>query len=286
MHKRGFTAVELVLVVVVLAIVVSVTLVQVDRRMQARMREESAANLRALYRLHSRLPQFFPKDEPQDFRSGRLTFPPLSSIPGQLTLQPTDGIVWVMQSRNELTTFISPAHPEAEHMRENTVANPVSAITDASYWYMGYALPNEKAGLAFVDAYRKAIEESGQPPTGEIELESPIEIIDVEYAHKPMSVISPLNTMVSTSFFDQDGKQVGSGVSIESEPNEVAFNYGGSFRIIPLPIFIERPSLQRGGSNVVWGDGTVEFIPYPGPWPMTERFIKALESLDALKVKE
>ena len=36
----------------------------------------------------------------------------------------------------------------------------------------------------------------------------------------------------------------------------------------------------------VFLDGTVKFVEYPGPWPMTEKFIKALESLDELKVKE
>ena len=51
-------------------------------------------------------------------------------------------------------------------------------------------------------------------------------------------------------------------------------------------MMIERPGLQRGGSNVLFMDGRVEFIPYPGKWPMTEKFIKALESLDELKVKK
>ena len=55
---------------------------------------------------------------------------------------------------------------------------------------------------------------------------------------------------------------------------------------IPLPILIERPGLQRGGSNVLFLDGRIEFMPYPGPWPMTEKFIKALESLDELKEKK
>ena len=54
----------------------------------------------------------------------------------------------------------------------------------------------------------------------------------------------------------------------------------------PIPVIIERPGLQKGGSNVLFLDGHVEFIAYPGKWPMTEKFIKALESLDELKVKE
>ena len=144
------------------------------------------------------------------------------------------------------------------------MTNPVSAITDASYWYLGYALPNEEAGLAFVEVYREAVEETGKPPTGKIKLESRIEVIDDDYTPKLMSAHFPLAKI------SHDG-----------------IMYFRGFRLaIPIPILIERPGLQRGGSNVLFWDGTVEFIPYPGKWPMTEKFIRALESLDALKEKK
>jgi hypothetical protein len=34
---------------------------------------------------------------------------------------------------------------------------------------------------------------------------------------------------------------------------------------------------------VLFLDGHTEFVPYPGKFPMTKRFIEALESLDALE---
>ena len=50
-----------------------------------------------------------------------------------------------------------------------------------------------------------------------------------------------------------------------------------------IPVIIERPDWYEGGSNVLFMDGHVEFIKYPGPFPMTEAFIEELRSLDALK---
>lgn len=55
-RRRGFTAVELILVIVVLAILTGVSLVQVERQRQAMLREESAANLKVLLHAISELP--------------------------------------------------------------------------------------------------------------------------------------------------------------------------------------------------------------------------------------
>ena len=49
-------------------------------------------------------------------------------------------------------------------------------------------------------------------------------------------------------------------------------------------MLIERPGLHKNGANVLFFDGHVEFFEYPGPFPMTQKFITALEELDELKV--
>ena len=261
MRRRGFTAVELVLVIVVLAIIVSVTLVQVDKRRQVRLRAESRSHLVILN---------------EAFEEGE-GYPALSSERGQLA--PSEDFVNTVKGFREKKfrptgahLFISPALPDAAQMQKDALANPPLAFSDDSYWYLGYALPNEEAGLAFVDAYRKAVEETGKPPTGEIELESPVLVL-VGPGRNSLTRTSTLSPLESLEFV---GVHNLSGIS---SPRQ--------FWLKPLfPIFIERPGLQRGGSNVLWGNGRVEFMKYPGEWPMTERFIKALESLDELKVKE
>ena len=135
--KRGFTAVELVLVIVVLAILTSILLVQVEKIRQARLREESAANLKTLsgvIRLQVR-------------RAFTPAFPALSTTPGRLAPEPTDRLLYILQELATPAAFISPAHPRAKRLRKEARANPASAITDDSYWYLGYQ-PHEIARIS------------------------------------------------------------------------------------------------------------------------------------------
>ena len=58
-----------------------------------------------------------------------------------------------------------------------------------------------------------------------------------------------------------------------------------------IPVIIERPSRHRTirneseayGGNVLYLDGHVEFVVYPGKWPMTEKTIELLGQLDRLE---
>ena len=48
-----------------------------------------------------------------------------------------------------------------------------------------------------------------------------------------------------------------------------------------IPVLIEWPTHHDvPGGNVLFLDGHVEFIPYPGPFPMTERFIATLRDMN------
>ena len=48
-----------------------------------------------------------------------------------------------------------------------------------------------------------------------------------------------------------------------------------------IPVLIERPGThQPDGGNVLFLDGHVEYIKYPGKFPMTKAFIEGLRSLD------
>jgi len=268
MRSRGFTIVEAVLVIVVLSIVVGVTMVQVNKRRLAMMREESAANLRTL--------QMTIVPDPTALKMPPWKWPVLSAIPGQLSPSARDASMKHLQKSSNQTALISPAHPQADRMRRTAQADPASAFTDASYWYLGYVLPCEEAGLAFVEAYRNAISETGKPPTDNIELDKPITVVEIDPPIRfgdgdvVLSSLEPLH-----------------GLWGRLHPHMATYVMRNTrYRSASVPLYIERPGLQKGGSNVLWGDGTVEFISYPGPWPMTEKFIKSLESLDELKVKK
>ena len=49
-----------------------------------------------------------------------------------------------------------------------------------------------------------------------------------------------------------------------------------------IPVFIERiDNHVPTGGNVLFLDGHVEFMPYPGNWPMSETTVQILNELDA-----
>ena len=53
-----------------------------------------------------------------------------------------------------------------------------------------------------------------------------------------------------------------------------------------IPLLIERPGHHDNGAHVLFMDGHVEFIDYPGKFPMTEEFISELEKISAMKGTE
>ncbi len=47
-----------------------------------------------------------------------------------------------------------------------------------------------------------------------------------------------------------------------------------------IPVIWEWPSNHVNGGHVLYMDRHVEFVTYPGEFPMTERFIEALRKLE------
>ena len=258
-NRHGFTAVELVLVIVVLAIVVGVVMVQVDKRRREMLRAECWTNLHAVL------------GTVRGGYTGQHTPPtnwmvPLSDTPGQLSPQTSGAILTRLGESKQLAAFTCPAHPNAERAVQEARTNPSFVVRDDSYWYLGYALPNEAAGLAFVEAYRKAVAETGAPPVGDV--------IKVEpYALGDGAMVDELFRLSNIRL---------SGLRSLLRPDPVD---RPSLDGVSPPVVVERPGLHRNGAHILDEYGQVEFLEYPGEFPMTEKFIKALESLDALKEK-
>ena len=155
--------------------------------------------------------------------------------------------------------FVSPAHPRWRALLRQAKADPVSAVTDESYWYLGYALPDEERGMAFVEWYRE------QAANGSIPSPSIIERGDVR--------IYRLREQIDTWLFMDDVKS-----------GKIELPVGDLMRPpSPVPVIIERRGLFEGGGHVTYADGHTYFRPYPGEFPMTREFIEALESLGGLR---
>lgn len=217
-----------------------------DDRRAAELRASSANNLKQLALVMKMFAH-----EARGYR-----YPPLSSERGQLAMD--SGPVYP-EYLSDPNIYISLAHPKTTELYRTVAAQPRSAFRDHSYWYLGYSLPDEETGLAFVEAFR-ARTEAGLPMDSDLDLGS----LKIRVLREGVErfQITDINNPAASALAQS-----------------------------ALPVMIERPGLhriegsrgQQTGSNVLFMDGHVEFWKYPGKYPLTERFIKALESLDDLK---
>jgi prepilin-type processing-associated H-X9-DG protein len=179
-------------------------------------------------------------------------FPPLTTLRGQLAM---DASKIFPEYVADVNVYISPAHPDYNQIRNIAqTEGAASVIGDHSYWYLGYTLPDEATGLAFVNSFRAAAK------AGETLTE------DIEAPELEQNRIFRLREGIER-FMITDINNPSSSAIMQSQ----------------LPVLIERPGFFEGGTNVLFMDGHVEFMPYPGKFPMTENFIKALESLNDVR---
>lgn len=128
----------------------------------------------------------------------------------------------------------------------------IFALDNSSYWYLGYAVPDEKTGLAFLEAYRKQVETGG---------DFTADLKDAEG-----NTVWRLREGIER-FFIQDINDPAAAAKVQSS----------------LPVIVERPGQHEGQINVLFMDGHVETLDYPGEFPGSKDFIEALASLDTLR---
>ncbi len=193
-------------------------------------------------------------------------WPPLSSKPGCLmfemdTLYPkyiTDPLL-----------LLNPADPIRREVKGADLT-PAFCFKNSSYFYIGYVVWNDEMVQAFAEAYRKRLEEG---------------LAFDSYLPIDLPVGWPKGRLLRLDQARRGGYVRNSEVSPESM-------HGMS----EIPALIERPNLYPGsfggsglfskpimGGTVLYQDGHTEFIRYPGKWPMTEKTIGILESLDDLE---
>jgi hypothetical protein len=130
-------------------------------------------------------------------------------------------------------------------------------VDESQHFYLGYAITNEAEGRAFVDAYRKRkargldFSEDLPAPAGKGTLGG--------------DKLLRLNRDLP--------ERLASQADAEGLPELTNQDF---------PVMIERPGhYPVSGGWVVYLDRQMKFLPYPGPFPMTEEFVGALEALAA-----
>jgi prepilin-type processing-associated H-X9-DG protein len=183
--------------------------------------------------------------------SKKQAYPRISATPGQL-----------MSAKNEIfpeyltdpKILVCPSEPDGA----TRLAHPDTLVDDESYFYLGYAVSDDKDMAAFCAAYKEHMAK-GLPPDDDLQ-------VPPGTGSGGGSIIYRLREGVERFFI--------------TDINNPA---GASIWQSKLPILIERPEnhVPMGG-NVLFMDGHVEFIKYGTHWPMTDRTMNALKELDAM----
>jgi len=122
-------------------------------------------------------------------------------------------------------------------------------IDDHSYFYLGYVVTNDEEMAAFVEAYKQRVDEGLA--------------FDEDLAVPPGKVSGDALYRLRE------------GVERDASTPTRPLAQG------EIPVLIERLGHHApDGANVLYMDGHVEFVTYPGKWPMTEKMITLLESMD------
>jgi hypothetical protein len=133
------------------------------------------------------------------------------------------------------------------HLNQHSAMTLKPLMPKEDYFYLGYAIASEEEGLALVDAVRHAVS-----------------------LYHDIPITPGKGTLGSTKLYRLRNNLADDlardGVTKQVDPQLLA----------RVPVVIERPK----GSHawVVFLDFHIERLPYPGPFPMSKRFIKALES--------
>jgi prepilin-type processing-associated H-X9-DG protein len=179
-------------------------------------------------------------------------YPLLSSQPGCFMFNAADIFP---KYANDTTLLCCPAL-KGKKTSANSLQGMEYSINDESYWYFGFSIFFEREALAFLAAYNDAME-------NQLEFDDKL---SVPYRAKAGTLGQVVNLSAGVGRF-----------YVRDIGNPAAFP--SVMRCIPL--LVERPNNHGGnGGHVLYLDGHVEWLPYPGPFPMTQSFIEGLIALE------
>lgn len=247
---EGYAIAGIVLSGINLALVVmllpAIMLPALARAREATRRADCALNLRQL----GIVMKMFANESEGEY------FPVLSPEPGKLMFANTSAVSKLPVYPEFLTDAVTMACPSDSHapaLQEAAVSSPESLLDDDCYFYLGYALQSDDDMETFAELYRKTIEEGG-------DFERDLHVSESSLQSRSKKLYR-LRDGVDRKFTGDTGVPA-------PGPEDI-------------PLMIERLGNHiPGGANVLYMDGRVQFIRYPGKWPMTERTIGILQALD------
>ena len=152
----------------------------------------------------------------------------------------------------------------AEHPQSSIGSVHPDCITSESYVYLGWLVTNEKEGLAAIDAYFNT-------PTARLgeDLNVPRGM-----GNRGGSVIHRLTTRADRLLVTK------ADIARAYKAKDVNAAFAALPKLGTIPVMWEWPSNHGDGGHVLYLDGHAEFVPYPGKFPMTKKFIGALRKIE------
>ncbi|MCC6695630.1 MAG: hypothetical protein IT365_08365 [Candidatus Hydrogenedentes bacterium] len=226
-------------------------------------------------------------------------FPLLPSVPGRVMF---DSAAIYPKYLPDTTCFVSPFHPDYARLLARDI-DPASRINDNSYWYLSYIFANERSALARIDEYKRLLPERRAPDDVDVlwpEYQDDFEARKEEARRYEEEALAAARAEWIAAgqpgeFQGLRARKLGGAMPLPHEQHLYKALRMGVERFLITeisnpassvmiqshsPILIERPELHGDGGHVLFMDGHVEFVPFPGPFPMTGKFIDGLRSLD------
>ena len=178
-------------------------------------------------------------------------WPPLSSTEGRFMFDVDTMYPEYLQDK---ALLLCPSLYDRHARREMP---PEQAIDDHSYYYLGYMLTTEDEGLAFLECYPKFIAEGA------------------DFSHDLPA--PPGRGSFGGDVFLHFRNELCEDETLPLEKVPVLFE--GAVVEGEFPVFHHR----EPGGNVIYLNRTgrsVDFVPYPGKFPMTPEFLEAIAKLD------
>lgn len=221
----------------------------------------------------------------------------LGRIASALELYVTEYEAYPLMSKVPGTLMFA---PEALYPKYIADRAPIDA---KSYYYLGYLVFHERSGLAWIDAYKESIRTGRAiPDHREVwsDCATAVEVREKEFKKYYESEMAKVQGKILPGYADKPYPSDPTPVEeclfvrlrMRCEQAIVSYMPVGSTIGNPnvleeakalVPIIFERPELHGDGGHVLYMDGHIELVPYPGKFPMTQKFIEGLQSLNELE---
>lgn len=186
--------------------------------------------------------------------------PPLDPRPGRLVFDPDQMYPDYCSNAGWLAADFDPYVPDAVRAQSKYKGRwGKEQFDDFSFYYLGFAILSPTEGEAFVDAYKTAAASGFNPGQG-------------------------LPARPGRGTFGKD-EFLRLHLNLERILSPTPSGALATTLLARVPTFVQRPEHVDGysGGIVAYLDGHVEYVDYPGRFPMTESFIEGLRSLDEIE---